>query len=137
MGTQMNRDAGFTLVETLLSLMILLLTIPFVIYFLSNLQVEDENHLSVEQFFVFIRNDAISAQNVTVDGTRLYFHLESGETAKIEQYNQLIRRQVNGQGHEIYLRDVVSFKLELRNEGVKVFVETVEGETYEKTINLF
>lgn len=133
----MNRQAGFTFVEMLLSLSIMLLTIPFVVYFLSNLHVEDENHLSVEQFFVFIRNDVISAQNVTVDGNLLYLHLESGETAKIEQYNQIIRRQVDGQGHEIYLRDVALFKLKVRNEGVRIFVETVEGETYEKTIDLF
>lgn len=134
----MRREAGFTFIETLLSLFILVLTIPFVVHILQLAMANDQDtHLSVEQFFVFIRNDAISAHDVTVDGNRLYLHLASGETAKIEQYNQFIRRQVNGQGHEIYLRDVAAFKLEERNEGVKVLVETLEGESYEKTIKLF
>ncbi|MFD2133537.1 competence type IV pilus minor pilin ComGF [Pseudogracilibacillus auburnensis] len=123
------------MIELLLTLMIITMTLPFVALFFSYINTPSfEEDMSIQQFFIFLRNDALLADNVYSENNKLFFNLTTNEIAKIEYYPSLIRRQVNGKGHEIYVRDIASLTIESLPYGSKIIVQTVKGETYEKTI---
>ena len=133
--TDFDNERGFTFSEMLLTLMIISITMPIIVYLFQLIQVDtDETDLAMMQFFIYLRDDVLRAESVSVTESEMYFQLSTGETVKIERYNDLIRRQVDGKGHEIYARDVKEFHLERLSYGTKVFITTIEGKTYEKII---
>src|SRR5690625_1387835 len=98
-----QNESGFTFIEVLVSLIILSITIPFIVYLFQFIEVEQDEDVSVFPLFFFIRNEAIQAERVTTEQNILFFHMPTGETAKIEHYNDVIRRTVLDKGgHEIY-----------------------------------
>lgn len=131
-----TNSAGFTLIELLITLTIVTMTLPllsvFFLHFTASPKMKED--VSVQQFFIFLRNDAMTASRVYSENNKMFFVLANEEVAKIEQYQQVIRRQVDGKGHEIYLRDITSFSVQDVSFGSKVSVTTTQGETYEKTI---
>lgn len=130
-----QNKSGFTFLEMLLVLTVLMITLPFIPFLLQQMHYKINNeHISVQQFFVFIQNDARKANEVLADKNRLTFIINDDEIASIEPYQQSIRRRVNGKGHEIYLNDVASFNIEHVKHGYHVTVETSKGAFYEKTI---
>jgi competence protein ComGF len=136
-----NNEAGFTLISLLLSLMILVITLPLLIFFLSQIQAEpDDEHIRAHQFFIFIVGDMERAESVYIAENMLYFNLTTGDTARIEQYQDQIRRRVREmdkktfEGHEIYLRDIQSVYFAPLSYGFQVTLKMESGETYEKKI---
>src|SRR5699024_5563696 len=108
-----NNEQGMTFISMLMAFIIILITLPFIIYFLTHLHESELNEdISLQQFFIFLRDDALFAENVFSEDNKLYFSLNTGEVAKIEQYNNVIRRQVDSRGHEIYMRNIESFTLQ-------------------------
>jgi len=134
MAIKKNED-GTTFLSMLFTLLVIMIVLPFIIHFFSHIQqAKMSTDLPVEQFFIFLRNDILFADHVFSENNKLYFQLHSGETAKIEQFGDVIRRQINGTGHEIYIRNIDTFSLQPLLFGTKVFIKTTEGATYEKTI---
>lgn len=133
--TDLDNERGFTFSEMLLTIMIISITMPIIVYLFQLIQVDtDETDLAMMQFFIYLRDDVLRAESVSVTENEMYFQLTTGETVKIERYNDLIRRQVDGKGHEIYARDVKKFHLKRLSYGTKVSITTTEGKTYEKII---
>lgn len=131
---QLNNKAGFTFLETLMSLTVITISIPFLLYLIANTTYTSQiDMLSTEQFFIFIRNEIMESKAVEISGNTLKFKGNDNRTVTINQYNTLIRRQVAGMGHEIFIRDVQDFRLTELDYGVLVAVTTLEGETYERT----
>jgi|SRR5699024_6733768 len=130
-----NDEAGMTFVSMLMAMTIFGISLPFIIFFLSQLDSPQlDEDLQVQQFFIFIRDDALMSEHVYAEDNKLFFSLDTGETAKVEQYQNLIRRQVNGRGHEIYLRNIETFIVKPVAFGNKLIITTDKGATYEKTI---
>lgn len=130
-----ENKSGFTFLEMLLTLTILMIILPFIPFLLQNVHYKiDNDYISVQQFFVFLQHDARKANEVIADKNRLSFVINDYEIATVESYQNSIRRRVNGKGHEIYLNDVSSFTIESKKHGYHVTVETSKGESYEKTI---
>ncbi|GAB3052024.1 hypothetical protein GCM10027286_14120 [Virgibacillus ainsalahensis] len=92
------------------------------------------DELSIQQFFLFLRNDVINAREYDIEPTVLHLVQNDGTTAKIEKYGSHIRRQVDGKGHEIYIRDIKEVEFIPHPYGIHAFITSVEGETYEKKI---
>src|SRR5690625_2822578 len=130
-----NNENGTTVVSMLLTLLVIVIILPFIVHFFSYIQpAKISTDLSVQQFYIFLRNDTLLANRVYSEENKLYFNLTSGEIAKIEQLGNVILRQIDDKGHEIYLRKVDSFTLQPLSYGTKVMIKTEEGVTYEKTI---
>lgn len=129
-------NKGFTFVSMLFALMVISMTLPLLTAFLKSISFSASYDLtSVQHFFYFLRNDLLKAVSFFVNNNnQLYFELNTGEIVIIEQYGSLIRKQVDGKGHEVYLRDVKNFSLKDLSYGIKVTVETIQGDAYEKTI---
>lgn len=128
-------ESAFTLLEMLFVLSILAITLPFVIYLMQQIQTTTgHENASVQHFFVYLRNDALRADEMYGENNRLHYKINEFETATIERYDQVIRRRINGKGHEIYLRHVESFHVQPVDFGFHITITTTKGVTYEKTI---
>jgi len=129
---------GFSMVSMLITISIILLSIPFVSYLLNSLSYTTHyESLSVNQFYLFLRDELIQSSNIEVNSQSISYKLENGDVATFSQYKDLIRRQVENKGHEIYLRDIDKISFETVTHGVRTTIKTSQGVTYEKTLFLF
>lgn len=136
-----SNTKGFTFISMLVAMTILVLTLPFVSYALSALQLKQTNTeaLSVQQFFTQLHYDVMSSSSAHVANNQLYIratdrndHTES--IARVSLYNNTIRRQVNGLGHEIYLRQVADITFEEQANAIFLTITKESCDVYEKTI---
>jgi len=131
-----KNEQGFTFISMILMISLLAMMIPLLGYTLKAVDIStNKQEIEVQQFFHFLRDDLIKAQEIQVTPSRLYLEqLEAEGRVVIKQYEDLVHRQVNGRGHEIYLRDIKNVAFSPVSYGVHVTVTTLEGETYEKTV---
>ncbi|GEN87395.1 competence type IV pilus minor pilin ComGF [Oceanobacillus sp. FSL W8-0428] len=132
---------GFTLISMLIAMTILVLTLPFVYYALSTLQIKQTytESLSIQQLFTQLRNDIISSTSAHIADNQLYIRFidqsdNIEKTARFSQYNNSIRRQINGQGHEIYLHQVSNVVFEEQSNAIFLTITMESGEFYEKIL---
>src|SRR5690625_3126984 len=119
----------------LLTIAIIGLTLSLLISLITSISYSTEyDELSIQQFFYILRDDLLFSSDVSVEHNKLYLELHSDEKATIEQYGRVIRRQVEGKGHEVYLREVEDVMFTLLPYGIEATITSLEGETYEKTI---
>ena len=120
MGIRKN-ESGTTFLSVLITFVIVIITLPILVYLLTYVEpVKHHNELAVNQFFMFLRNDVLTSEHDYSDDNKMYFLLSTGEIAHIEQYQNVIRSQINGRGHEIYIRNIDYFTLQpiiIRNMG--------------------
>src|SRR5690625_4466843 len=100
-----NNECGYSLFSMLLALSIFSLTIPFLSTLIINIHYETNyNDISVQHFFYMIHDQLLHSKSYDVRQNKLYLQQNLDERITIEKYGSLIRRQVDGFGHEIYLR---------------------------------
>lgn len=126
-------ENGFTLISTLISLMLVLISLPLIYQLVYEVKSISKSELSPYKFMVFIKDDIHRSEKMIAKDNKLYFYLASEEIAVIEQYGELIRRRVDNLGHEIYLREIKNLQTENLEHGVKVIINSKNGEKYEKT----
>lgn len=136
-----KNEQGFTFFSMLMTMAILFITLPLLAYLLQTVNYSSNyDEISTQQFFSFLQNDVIHASDYTITNDTIELTVqeqgdkEDATFASFEQYGQLIRRQVDGSGHEIYLRDIEDFTVNSLPYGFHVNVLTLKGEHYEKTI---
>ncbi|WP_418936222.1 competence type IV pilus minor pilin ComGF [Natronobacillus azotifigens] len=128
-------NRAFTLVEVLIGLTIfstLMLLLPTIFRF-----VELDNHtdeLAVRQFFHFVTDEIHSNSIDRINTNSIQLRNNGGDKITISKYNDLIRRQVNGTGHEILLRNVNHFTVVSLSNGLHLTIQSQNGDTYEKII---
>lgn len=131
-------NGGFTLLSILFSLSFLMVTLPFVPYFFTSLTIPSySEELSVRQLFQFIQDELYRTESMTVSNDTLLLKNHNGEVVSIDQYQQVIRRQVTGKGHEILARDIEELEIQTNSFGFDITVKTIEGQLYEKKFSLY
>ncbi|WP_164668619.1 competence type IV pilus minor pilin ComGF [Virgibacillus doumboii] len=131
-------DNGFTFLTVLVAIVILFMTLPFTAYLLKGVNITSSyEELSMQQFYYFLRDDVIKSTSYTVEPTKITLSHYDGTTVTIEQYENLIRRQVTNEGHEIYLRNIDKVKFTPSPYGFHVFITSKQGEQFEKTITFY
>lgn len=138
MGFLFDNDRGFTLIPTLLALVIIVIVLPILSFILSKLtepKVFDD--IKYEQFFHYIYHDALRADSVHVHNNTIVFAVRTGDQAVLSRHKDVIRRQVEGVGHEIYARDVKSFTAEQEEHCITVKIISTKGDIYGKTIPIY
>lgn len=126
---------GFTLIELLIGLTIfstILLLLPSVFKLVDLNSQTDE--MAVRQFFHFATDEIQVSAGRSINNNRIQLITSNNNTVTISHYNQLIRRQVNGTGHEVLVRNITEFKVEPTQNGVNLKIQTTNGDVYEKTI---
>lgn len=135
-----TNNKGFTYISVLLSFLIIFITLPLLVFFLSILDESPKaTAISVQQFFHIIQKNQYSALSLHVHENRIYYQrLKAGneEQVVIEQYKSVIRQKVEDRGHEIYLRDVDSFSIDEAENYFTITLKLLNGDSYEKTFTL-
>lgn len=141
MYTKIKLDGGFTFLESIFQLFVLLLVIPFVTMLYSwlyDLQV-DIKHEDLEwEMFIFemrkyIENSDLvfltpSSVNLTSIG------INGSEVTKISRYGTYIRKQVDSKGHVPLLMGVKTVNFEQKGDFLSITVEQLDGDIKERSI---
>lgn len=135
----LNNQKGFTLLSMLFTISILFMTVPFLEYVTKSLSyTTNYTDLSFYQLFHFIRDDIIRSTDFTISNQTLSLESINGTTVTYEKYKEIIRRQVNGAGHEVFIQNnVENLSFEKISYGVKAIITTTDGAVYEKKFNVY
>lgn len=134
-----KHEQGFSLVSMLVMSTIFFMTLPLLIYITKSVTYESNyDELSIRQFYQFLRDELIQATSYTINQNQLVLVAPDGDKISFMQYNHEILRKVDGQGHDVYLRNVeaILFK-KLSYDGIQVEITSLEGNKYEKSIMFY
>ncbi|TMN20961.1 competence type IV pilus minor pilin ComGF [Lentibacillus cibarius] len=131
-------EKGFTFIESLLTISILLMTLPFIGYVVKGTDfATDYKPLAVQQFFYFLRDEVIRSPDVTIQSSKLLLQQQNGTTATIIKHGDRVIRKVDGKGFEIFLQDLRGVRFNRVPYGVRVSIITTDGNQYEKDIIIY
>jgi len=120
---------GFTLIEVLLSLQILLITLMFLPSLVQLLQPETNySDYETDQFIRFLEREIQTGEIIAVENQQLLLLNHQQQFVTIEQYQSVIRRRVNQTGHEILLQHVAQFDITYENERINVTLIKKNGD---------
>ncbi|SFF54124.1 competence protein ComGF [Halobacillus alkaliphilus] len=127
---------GFTLLETLISLIIisLILILSFPLFHIIH-DVDYYEELSVRQMFTFLQEEVNRGQEVAVISNTISITDAVNRKITIEQYENLIRRRVNLTGHEVLLQNVEAIHLTNHTRYIMIKLQMEGGGVYQKNIH--
>ncbi|WP_028783201.1 ComGF family competence protein [Thalassobacillus devorans] len=129
---------GYTLAETIISLLLVTLLISFLPPLFQLLSIDNQQEeLSVQQFFTFASDELALNDLVSVQSNRLELLSYHNELVTIERYGYSLRRQVGGRGHEVLLRNIESVQFSLENNQLLVVITSLGGKTFEKRLQVY
>lgn len=131
-----SNNKGFTLLEAIIALGIMIMILVSVPPLLTPLvQDTTSEAVSVRQALHFISMEVHKGVAVNTTENKLYIQDQQGRTAIFEQYKDMIRRQVDEKGHEIYLHHIENLEFIQDDSSIVITVKGKEGLSYEKRID--
>jgi competence protein ComGF len=131
-------NKGFTLLEMLLSFSVFLIIASFIPLFFQLVAIPSEkNKLNMLEWEVFLQQAKIEIREATeldVKNGILYLKNVSGQTISYEQYNHLLRRRIDGTGHEILLKNISTVSFQTVTNGYIIVVVDLGGNEYQARI---
>ncbi|MEH7452206.1 competence type IV pilus minor pilin ComGF [Gottfriedia acidiceleris] len=140
---KLQNEKGFTLLETLFSLVLFLMIISISTssiksFVKRNYSYESVNRLELDNFIKEVQKEANKSISFTVHSDLLLFEEFNQVTISYRKYATIIRRQRLGLGHEIVLQNIRDIKFEQISERqILIKVIDLNGGIYEKTIRMF
>lgn len=133
----LTNKRGFTLYETIFSLFvlsILVVLIPFILSYFKHPHHEKLHHKEVELFFIQISREIHNAKLAYVNDGELIIILQNDDKASYEHYQNMIRRRLNRQGHEVFLQNIQTVQFEVNEKLVTIKISGKNNQTYERNI---
>ncbi|PLT29180.1 competence type IV pilus minor pilin ComGF [Peribacillus deserti] len=128
--TWRKNEKGFTLIEMLLSLVILStissLILTGVVFLKKDLEVKSIDKLEWEIFLHQVNRDVRTSNTQIASGSTLTLFVKE-RAITIEKYQDKIRRRVDGSGHEILLQNVGAFNVKQGEQGLNLEVKDKYG----------
>jgi competence protein ComGF len=136
----LRNKQGFTLIEALLALFIFMIISTLFTLILSHL-IPNRNQQGIhafewENFIEQAKVEIREANEYHVDSNIIYFTLQNGTTSTFSKYKNLIRRQVDGTGHEVLVQQVSDFSCKEIANGIEVTVTDVNGKIHRRIITV-
>lgn len=130
-----NNQSGFTLLETLFTIMLITLImsiLPFILQTMYTLDsiVETDQDYEWNLFIIGLRKELEEAEQINVMKLNAKTSLileKRNQVITYEPYGQSLRRKVNKLGHEIVLQEIHSIEFILNEEEVLIQVEFLDG----------
>ena len=120
-----------------MTLGVIIITLPLLAQVITLITVPSSyDELSMQQFFYFLRDEVSIADDINVNQDVLILKLVNGDTITFKKYKDLVIRQVDGKGYDVYLRNVKEINFRRLFYGVHTTITSLEGEQYEKNIVL-
>ncbi|MCO0598933.1 ComGF family competence protein [Peribacillus butanolivorans] len=137
----LRKNDGFTIIEMLFSLMILMTTSIFILQLFSiiHTQLESKDKLHPKEWEIFtmqMQQEVRGAKSQDVIENKLYL-LSGDQLSFIEQYEDKLRRRVNGKGHEVILQNISKFKVEKDGNVIVLNITDKAGNTFIRRFHPF
>ena len=132
------KNDGFTLVEILFALGLFSLLSVYMTAALSNItdwHIRDASSDSKMEWNIFIRQlerEFQRTKDFSVPKSNILLLDKKEEEVTYEVYNNLVRRRVNGAGHEPVLQNIKNFHLKKEHNLLTISVLLTNGDQYEK-----
>lgn len=131
----LSKQSGFTLLETLFSIMLITLIMsimPFIFQTIHTLDrlLETDQDYEWNLFIIGLRKELEEAEQINVMKLNAKTSLileKRNQVITYEPYGQSLRRKVNKLGHEIVLQEIHSIEFILNEEEVLIQVEFLDG----------
>ncbi|MCA0982761.1 ComGF family competence protein [Halobacillus yeomjeoni] len=128
-----SNSKGFTLSETLITLSMTLIILSLSHPLLVSLQLPRyEQELEVRQFFSFLQEEVNNSRDVYQTTNTLIIVDALNRTTSIEKYRGMVRRRVNGSGHEELLNEVEVLEIAEMDHFFIISVTMKGGVVYQK-----
>ncbi len=129
----MNLLFSFVIYALIISSLTMILT-----FLVTNSQYsKDLKPYEWELFIIQLHQEMKNSVNWTVNNNELLFENKQGQLISISKYNQLIRRQVYGMGHEILLMKIATLNFEQQQSSIKMTVSSQAGKEYTYTFRSY
>ncbi|MCP1092682.1 ComGF family competence protein [Bacillaceae bacterium OS4b] len=137
----LQKNDGFTMIELLFSLLILMTTSLFVLQLFSiiHTQMRSVDKLHPKEWEVFtmqMKQEVRSSKVQDVMGNKLYL-LSGEQLSSLEQYEDKVRRRVDGMGHEVILQNISEFRVDKDGSVIVINITDKEGTTFSRRFHPF
>ncbi|TDL93102.1 hypothetical protein E2R55_08890 [Vibrio vulnificus] len=137
----LRKNDGFTMIELLFSLLILMTTSLFVLQLFSiiHTQMRSVDKLHPKEWEVFtmqMKQEVRSSKAQDVMGNKLYL-LSGEQLSSLEQYEDKVRRRVNGMGHEVILQNISEFRVDKDGSVIVINITDKAGTTFSRRFHPF
>ncbi|WP_416149528.1 competence type IV pilus minor pilin ComGF [Salipaludibacillus sp. HK11] len=130
-----HNQGGVSLLETMIGLFTLLMIVSlFPSIFLNFINSSPNvNEFSYEEYVLFTNQFQMEFKKsdmywISERNNKIFFERpEDGYVVHFEQYQDKIRRQVRGLGHDVFMQNVSNFKVIEREYGIDINVITDNG----------
>ncbi|RBW70580.1 competence type IV pilus minor pilin ComGF [Bacillus taeanensis] len=125
-----HSQSGFTLMEAMLAFSVICTIFaffPLVMNVFYEKKSDGLNQKEVELFLNQAGKEIREAKALNETWRKLEMINRNGETVTYERYGALIRRQVNGMGHEVMLQNVEGFSFSVSGEQVEISISGKDG----------
>lgn len=135
------RERGFTLIECMLSLFILMVVVSLLLMLFKVSAFDRDIHYlfrnQAHLFFEQIEGEIHSASTIQAAGTTLLLNHSNGDVAVYELLNSNLRRRLNWTGHEVLLGDVKNVQYRLADQQLEIRVHSLQGDKLYHKILLY
>ncbi|USK73400.1 competence type IV pilus minor pilin ComGF [Peribacillus frigoritolerans] len=137
----LRKNDGFTMIELLISLLILMTTSLFVLQLFSiiHTQMRSVDKLHPKEWEVFtmqMKQEVRSSKAQDVMGNKLYL-LSGEQLSSLEQYEDKVRRRVDGMGHEVILQNISEFHVNKDGSVIVINITDKAGTTFSRRFHPF
>ncbi|WP_281975653.1 competence type IV pilus minor pilin ComGF [Halobacillus litoralis] len=134
----MKNERGFTLSEVMISLTLTMIILSLSTPLLSLIHTKNfyYEEMAVQQLGAFIQEEINRSRNYSIFPNAITVIDKNHRNVLIEQYGAIIKRSVDGSGHESLLQDVQSFKIDTSPQTITMEVMMKSEKVYKRTIHL-
>lgn len=130
-----HNERGYTILNLLFSLLIyifIISTVTIIFHFLvsHSQHPKDLKPFEWELFIIQLQREIKESSELTVSETNISYLNKQGQNISISKYSNVIRRQVEGLGHEIMLLKVKNVSFQQKESGFELSVISEAGKHY-------
>ncbi|QNG61238.1 hypothetical protein H4O14_07110 [Bacillus sp. PAMC26568] len=135
-------NSGFTLLNMIFSFSIFMIIVSSTAILIPHLYSisERKTDISPLEWEIFLQQALLELSegtNLQVEPQRISFTSKSGEIIEYEKYGQLVRRQVDGKGHIICLRNIKNIVFKPIYGGVSLTATSITDSEYHSKLRNF
>lgn len=126
-------NEGHTIIEAMISLVVLLVLASVISLLIAPLQKQPTSTQFEESglFFSMLGKEVREGIAIEVKNNGLYITQPSGDVLSFTKYHSLIRKQVNGLGHEVWVQNIQEMKIDRLSEtSLRVRIHDSKGKEY-------
>lgn len=126
---------GYSLMEAFIALTVLLMLSSLIPLLFIPIQKQPPNPQMEETslFFSMLGKEIREGKSIEVNNNSLYVTLTNGNVLSFSRYHSLIRKQVNGLGHEVWVQNISEMILKKHSDAlIAVKLIDTQGKEYER-----